>query len=185
MPATPGWTVRDVIAHLVGIGEDGPPPAAGPDEQWTAGHVAARRGMPVDALLDRWAAAPPGVAAFADSGPVWPPVLDVGTHELDLRAAFGDRSGRDSDLVRTAASVLIASLRVPVPLVVRTELQERRVGPDEGGTLLLTTTAYEVFRWRMGRRSRAQLAAMDWSGDPSPVLEQLYVFGPADHDLVE
>jgi hypothetical protein len=40
-------------------------------------------------------------------------------------------------------------------------------------------------RWRTGRRSRAQLAAMDWSGDLTPVLDHLYTFGPADADIVE
>lgn len=38
-------------------------------------------------------------------------------------------------------------------------------------------------RWRMGRRSRAQLTAMDWSGGPSPVLGHLTVFGPAASDI--
>jgi hypothetical protein len=40
-----------------------------------------------------------------------------------------------------------------------------QVGPD--GELELATTWYEAFRWRMGRRSRDQLAALAWSGDPS------------------
>ena len=26
---------------------------------------------------------------------------------------------------------------------------------------------------------------MDWSGDPTPVLDHLYMFGPADTDIVE
>ena len=49
----------------------------------------------------------------------------------------------------------------------------------------LTTTRYEAFRWRMGRRSRGQLAALDWSGDPAPVLDHLVVFGPAGADIIE
>jgi hypothetical protein len=43
----------------------------------------------------------------------------------------------------------------------------------------------EAWRWRTGRRSRAQLAAMDWSDDPTPVLDHLYMFGPAETDIVE
>jgi hypothetical protein len=35
----------------------------------------------------------------------------------------------------------------------------------------------------MGRRNRRQVAALDWSGDPKPVLEHLFVFGPADDDV--
>jgi len=37
----------------------------------------------------------------------------------------------------------------------------------------------------MGRRSRAQLAAMSWSGDPAPVIDHLTVFGPAGASIVE
>jgi hypothetical protein len=37
----------------------------------------------------------------------------------------------------------------------------------------------------MGRRSRAQLAALDWSGDPSPVLDHLTFFGPSAADIIE
>ena len=48
-----------------------------------------------------------------------------------------------------------------------------------------TVCATEVFRWRMGRRSRGQLAALDWSGDPAPVLDHLVIFGPARADIIE
>jgi hypothetical protein len=51
--------------------------------------------------------------------------------------------------------------------------------------LTLRTTRFEAFRWRMGRRSREQLAALDWSGDPTPVLGHLVVFGPARTDIAE
>ena len=37
----------------------------------------------------------------------------------------------------------------------------------------------------MGRRSRAQLAGLDWSGDPAPVLDHLVVFGPSPLDIAE
>jgi hypothetical protein len=50
---------------------------------------------------------------------------------------------------------------------------------------VLHTTAFEAFRWRLGRRSRAQLAAMEWSADPTAVLDHLVVFGPAARDVIE
>ena len=55
----------------------------------------------------------------------------------------------------------------------------------ERAEILLSTTRFEALRWRTGRRSRAQLAAMDWSGDPTPVLDHLYMFGPAGADIIE
>ena len=57
----------------------------------------------------------------------------------------------------------------------------RRIQPK----YVLHTSRFEALRWRTGRRSRAQLAAMDWSDDPAPVLDHLYLFGPADADVVE
>jgi hypothetical protein len=60
-----------------------------------------------------------------------------------------------------------------------------QAGPEGEPVLELITTWYEAFRWRMGRRSRGQLAALDWSGDPEPVLDHLVVFGPATVDIIE
>jgi hypothetical protein len=62
---------------------------------------------------------------------------------------------------------------------------EFRLGPGIGPPLTLTTTRFEAFRWRMGRRSRDQLAVLGWSGDPAPVIDHLVVFGPAACDVVE
>jgi hypothetical protein len=78
----------------------------------------------------------------------------------------------------------VSWLEAPVPVRIVTEHGEYLVGGDQP-TLTLSTSEYELFRWRMGRRSRAQLAAMDWSGEPSGVLDQLTVFGPAPGDVVE
>jgi hypothetical protein len=71
---------------------------------------------------------------------------------------------------------------------VTVEDTQYRSGPDERAEipeLLLSTSRFEALRWRTGRRSRAQLAAMDWSGDSTPVLDHLYLFGPAEADLIE
>ena len=62
---------------------------------------------------------------------------------------------------------------------------EFRAGPDNATELRLTTSRFEAFRWRMGRRSRAQLAGLDWSGDPAPLLDHLTIFGPAARDIIE
>jgi hypothetical protein len=187
-PATPGWCVHDLVAHLTGVAEDlleGRVPKTGPTPEWTSGHVQRGVGVPAAELLTTWAGLSPAVEKLLAAKPVWPIGLDVGAHEHDIRGALGNTDERDSDLVRVGASVLLRGLRVPRPLVVRTEHEEIRVGPEDGGPTLLTTTAFEAFRWRLGRRSRRQLAAMDWSGEPEPYLDWLCVFGPAEHDVVE
>jgi hypothetical protein len=50
---------------------------------------------------------------------------------------------------------------------------------------VLRSSYWEVLRWRLGRRSRAQLATMNWSRDPAPVLDHLFEFGPARADIAE
>ncbi|MGH8921863.1 MAG: maleylpyruvate isomerase N-terminal domain-containing protein [Actinomycetes bacterium] len=190
VPATPGWCVHDVVAHLTGVAEDltdGWRPTGGPTEDWTAGHVSRGRDVPTAELLVRWADRGPAVEEILDATPTWPIVLDVGAHEHDVRGALGDTGARDSDLVTIGAKILLKGLQVPHLLVVKTENLRLELGPStvEDEPVTLTTTAFEVFRWRLGRRSRRQLKAMDWSGDPAPFLEHLCVFGPADSDVLE
>jgi uncharacterized protein (TIGR03083 family) len=187
VPACPGWSVQDVVAHLLAVSEDavagrltGPPT----DEQ-TAAQVARFRGHDIRDMLASWelTAAPFGelLAAFD----VWPGVIDIASHEQDIRGAVGRPGARDTEVVRLCAGALIEYLTPPVPMRVAVEDAEFRVGPDEGDELGLATCTFEALRWRMGRRSRAQLAALDWSGDPAPVLDHLVIFGPAASDIIE
>jgi hypothetical protein len=80
----------------------------------------------------------------------------------------------------------VSRLNLPVRVRIVTEHGEYLAGAGEGDpSMTLATTEFELFRWRMGRRSPAQLAAMDWSADPAAILGQLTIFGPATADIVE
>jgi hypothetical protein len=97
---------------------------------------------------------------------------------------------RHTVVVRVGAERLLTWLQPPIPLRVVVEDAEYRVGPardgeGEGEIVVLTTDRFEAFRWRMGRRSRAQLANLQWTGDPTPILDHLVVFGPAPTDIYE
>jgi hypothetical protein len=107
------------------------------------------------------------------------------SHEHDVRGALGAPAGRDAAELVLAAENLISWLRSPVPMTVRVGARELRVGPDGDGSLELVTSPFEAFRFRMGRRSRGQLVAMEWVGDPAPVLDRLTIFGPARADVIE
>ena len=187
VPACPGWSVHDVIAHELAVTEDalagrltGPP-----SEEQTAAQVARFRGHDMREMLATWSVTAPQFGDIAAAFEVWPAVIDIASHEQDIRGALSRPGGRDSDAVRLCADLLLAYLSPPAPMRVLVEDREYRVGPDDGTELRLVTTRFEALRWRMGRRSRAQLAALDWSGDPSPVLDHLVVFGPARADIVE
>jgi len=187
VPACPGWCVRDVVAHLTAVGEDvlegrltGPPS----DEQ-TAAQVARFADRPLSEVLSRWRELTPQFGEAIDAFGVWPAVLDVATHEHDIRGAVGAPGARDVDVVRLGADRLLTWMQPPVPLRVEVEDEAYDLGPEGEATIVLRTGRFEALRWRMGRRSRAQLAALDWSGDPAPVLDHLVVFGPSPADIAE
>ena len=186
--ACPGWSVRDVVAHMAAVADDwvsgrlaGPPT----DEQ-TAAQIARFEGSAITDILAAWADAAAKLDRMAETEATEPPIGDITCHEHDIRSAIGRSGARDSAAVWYTSDRLLANLRTPVPLRVTVEDAEYRSGPDgDGAEIALSTTRFEALRWRTGRRSRAQLAAMDWSGDPAPVLDHLYMFGPADTDIVE
>jgi len=187
VPACPGWSVADVIGHLAAIPEDA---LAGrltgrPSEEETAAQVARFRGKPMAQTLAGWTELAPRFEAVVAAFKVWPAVIDVASHEQDIRGAVGQPGARDTEVIREMSGWLLAGLAPPVRLRVTVEQAHIQVGPDDAPVLGLTTTWYEAFRWRMGRRSRDQLAALDWSGDPAPVLDHLAVFGPARADIIE
>lgn len=188
VPACPGWTVRDVVAHLVAIPEDA---IAGrlagiPDEEFTADQIARFADVPVPQMLERWSAAAPQFEEVVQAFRIWPAVIDVASHEQDIRGALGLPGAQDCAAIRQVSPRLATWLDLPVPVRIVTEYGEYRVGPGDGEPeLRLSTSEFELFRWRMGRRSPAQLAAMDWSDDPSAVLGNLTIFGPATSDIAE
>lgn len=187
----PGWSVHGVVSHLVAVAEDavagrltGPPT----DEQ-AAGQVARRAEMSTEQVLADWAEAAPALEELLRQVPVWPALLDVLAHEHDVRAAVGRPGARDIPEIHVCARRLIKSLDTGIALAVTMDGEELLPGGPDGGAdepvLRLETTSWEAFRFRLGRRSRRQLRAMRWTGDPGPVLEKLTIFGPNPADIEE
>jgi uncharacterized protein (TIGR03083 family) len=184
--ACPGWSVRDVLAHLAGVAQDWAAGrrAAPPTDAQTAAQVARFDGRGVDDILRAWSDAATELSLLAREG-IAPPLGDVVVHEHDIRDALGRPGLRDSAGVQSISDQLLRMLVTPVPVRVIVEDGEYRCGPEGDPAIELKTTRFESIRWRTGRRSRHQMAAMAWSGDPVPVLDHLCLFGPATADLVE
>ena len=189
VPACPGWSVSDVMYHLLAGVEDvmagrltGPP-----NDDQTARQVARHRGTPVHSVVETWGELAPSFEELIGRAAVWPAVIDLASHEQDIRGALGRPGARDSDAVRVGAEHLVALMRPAVPMHVVCEDFEARVGPEDSKHpgLMLRTTRFDAFRWRMGRRSRPQVLDYDWSDDPTPVIDHLFVFGPSPTDIVE
>jgi uncharacterized protein (TIGR03083 family) len=188
--ACPGWRVQDVIGHLVGVVEDamaGRMTVIPPPEEQTAEQVERHRDDPPDLLLATWGELSGPFEQAVTQLEAWPAAIDVHTHEHDVRAALARPGARDDELVLDAARRLIEGLAVDGTISVDLGDGTGPVTstPAPGPDYRLRATPFEVFRLRMGRRSRDQVTALDWSRDPEPVLDALFLFGPAEAPLVE
>ena len=91
IPACPGWSAHDLVAHLAGGAADH---AAGrldgfPGPAWTGRHIAERTIRPTSTVLAELTALAAETAARCDTRPMGPnSSWDAYIHERDLAAAF-------------------------------------------------------------------------------------------------
>lgn len=140
--ACPGWSVHDTVAHLVGVVEDG---LAGrlsgpPDEAMTATQVERHRDDSIEDLVTVWDDLAPMFEAVVTERQIWAAVLDVVSHEHDIRAAFGEPGARDDLAVRLGAQRL-AVLDVPVVIDV-SGVADAQLPLADGIEARLTTSAF-------------------------------------------
>lgn len=187
VPTCPGWSVRHVVSHLAAVTEDAVAGrlAGPPTEAETAAQVARFADRGIADVLAVWDDNAPRFERAIGTRRTWPALFDVVSHEHDIRTALRRPGARDSGAVWHSAGALLTALRPPVGLHIVVEDAEFTVGPAGVPGPKLVTTRFEALRWRLGRRSRAQLAALDWTGDPTPVLDHLAIFGPADENIDE
>ena len=93
VPATPRWTVHELLAHLVGCASDA---VSGrldgvTSDQWTARHVRERRRNSVGELMAEWDRIAPAADASLTDDQLYGPNLAIDTvcHEADLHEALG------------------------------------------------------------------------------------------------
>lgn len=200
VPACPDWAVRDLLAHMVGLGADvvGGLEVDDHNEDWTQAQVDARRDRPVADLLAEWRDL---------TGPLreWMrehgtrPLGDVIIHEQDLRGAVGVPGGRDSDGLRAIrdrfAPRLASALAGQPPVALRGE-RWRWVSDGEGGAVaaderdpvvedavdaapvVLAASDFDLARALVTRRSAAQLRSWAERGDPGAHLDAFALLGP-------
>ena len=196
VPATPGWTVHDVLAHVVANPTDG---LAGringiPTDEFTAGQIAERRDHSAAELLGEWA---PNVGPMCDGAraDLVPPELavDALTHEQDIRGALGLPSAIRPDELRFAtkrfgggAGIAMKAAALPALSIEATDTDFAALAGEGEPAITVRAPEFEFFRALAGRRSRSQVAAFDWNGDSAPYLDAFCIFGPLrDQDLHE
>ena len=194
-PATPGWTVHDVVAHLRGITGDarvGNLDGVATDA-WTAAQVERHRDDPLSRLLLDWAVDAEPFEAFL-SGPhgagAARAVIDVHAHEHDMCGALGVSATLPDAFARWGLAALVDGFNERVStaglsaVCVRTD-EGDALGPADA-PVALAVSRVELFRSMLGRRAATQVAAFDWRGaDPTLFLPHFFVFIPRMDPLIE
>lgn len=205
VPATPDWSVRDVLAHVVGLaaalnGQHFPDPADEGGVAWNATLVATRADRSVTELVAEWDREGPvfaeGLRIFgAEMGAHF--VADLLTHLADVRQALGlGADPHDDEAVAVSLDHYLGYLHEQLAgarwgvLEIRTSsTASRRVGaPDGPVRAVLTATPFDVLRTFSARRSVAQVRSLRWKGDVDGLvgfLEAAFSGGYAipEHDL--
>jgi uncharacterized protein (TIGR03083 family) len=196
VPATPAWTVHDVLAHVVGITVDlnaGNFGRGDEPDTWTAAQVDARRGRTVEQLAAEWDAAAP---QFEDGLRLLG--YEIGSHYLgdllqhaaDVRHALGmprpddDLSlavGLDFYLISFEESLVEAGIGA-VEIAVGDESWTLGPAPPVAS---LRAERFELFRALGGRRTAAQIRALTWRGDVDSVVPLVSRYPLPQADLVE
>lgn len=179
VPACPGWTVRELLSHMVGLGAD---VAAGdePDDhnaEWTARQVQLRQGRDVAELVVEWEEVAEPLRAWMRANTIRP-LNDVLIHEQDLRGALGVPGGRNTAglaaLRETFAGRVGARIVGLPPLAMVGE--SWRWGPDDA-VVEIAAPDFELSRALVTRRSAAQLRSWTRRGDIEPYLDGFAVLG--------
>lgn len=209
VPCCPEWSVRDLLCHLAGVPAD--ILAGNTDEAatvaWADSHVTRRAGWDVARILAEFDEAGTKVDEIVTSfgqrmpGPFF---LDAWTHEADLAHALGAPGPSDLRLVDHVLDFLVDSVDRRLAEAALGPLMVSGLGPDRivgapgpseragdhsgpsGDRAELRTNRFEFARATMGRRSLAQLAALDWKGIDGAVIGPLLVaWTPNEVDVIE
>ncbi len=209
VPCCPEWSVRDLLCHLAGVPAD--ILAGNTDEAatvaWADSHVTRRADWDVARILAEFDEAGTQVdeivTAFGRRMP-GPFFLDAWTHEADLAHALGRPGPSDLRLVDHVLDFLVDSVDRRLTEAALGPLTVSGLGPDRivgapgrsdeagddtgptDGRAELRTNRFEFARATMGRRSLAQLAALDWQGIDGALAGPLLVaWTPNDVDVIE
>jgi uncharacterized protein (TIGR03083 family) len=215
VPACPLWTVTDVVRHLTGVAAalvDGTLPddfnpieswqsedGARKGDQFTDRHVSSRRHQSLDETVAEWQQVTdrmlPILCGEQRAPQPFPfielvPVNDIAAHLHDIRGALNLPGDRETPLVSLAFASYFAAFAMRCnarglpPVRVRYGDRERATGEGEP-VATWTGERFELFRALAGRRSSAQITAMQWEGNPTAYVPLVSMYGVRADALVE
>jgi uncharacterized protein (TIGR03083 family) len=214
LPAAPGWTVRDVIAHLAGDADGvnvndfprqffdsfGDEAVVVILNKWTQHHVEDRKDMSLEEVLKEWDESAARLVSTMRGDTPWPDnvppfadrvlLTDLAVHQQDIFGAFGIDRARDAAPIRiaTAGYVAILGMRLSgagIPPLTLDAGEKVYLAGDGNPGATVKASRFEFFRALSGRRSPEQILAYEWDGDPEPYVPFFYPYGIRKEALVE
>jgi hypothetical protein len=198
VPATPAWSVRDAVAHVVGIASDLNAQrldVTDPDE-WTARQVHERQQATLDDLDVEWQREAEnfeeGLRLLGyDVGSHF--VGDLLHHASDVHHALGLARIDDHEALVVGLDFYLDSCHRDLAAQGVGGLGVEAIDPPRQRWTLglgrelatLKASRYELFRALGGRRSERQLRAMDWTGDVDAIVGVISRYPLPTSDLVE
>jgi uncharacterized protein (TIGR03083 family) len=180
VPSCPEWDAHDLLAHCAGIPTAlaaGEMPS-GDLQEWLDGLVTARRDVPAAVLVQQWQDCGEAVRPIVE-GSGGRLVVDVLTHEHDLRGALGRPGERDTPELRAGLQLFadllagnVASAGLAPFAVECPDGSTAASGPGEPGWTLLVEP-WEASRILGSRRTAAEVLAAPARGDAEPYLAVL------------
>ncbi|MDT9594225.1 maleylpyruvate isomerase family mycothiol-dependent enzyme [Nocardioides zeae] len=184
VPATPDWSARDLLAHMIGVDRDTLADDVDDElgEAWTQKHVDERSGRSAADLLAEWRDLADDLERFvATQDPA--PLGDAVIHEQDLRGALGVPGGRESAGLAAIRDQMAEGLgerlagRGPVRLQASDTDWVWQSGDGEPA-VVLQASAYDLARALTTRRTAEQLRGYTVDGDVDPFLDDFAGLGP-------
>jgi hypothetical protein len=181
VPSCPDWTLRGLVAHLVGVTAT----SIGRLSGWPSTPRTSSAEMGLPELLTVWKEL--GAEAdllLADRGDRCGNILlmDAFTHELDIRYAIGAELPDEHPAFPGAFEVVAHGFACAVDdhqlpaLRLSTGTTQWTVGAGEP-VATVTASRYDIYRSLAGRRSHRQITAMDWDRDSHRWLPA-FTWGP-------
>ena len=189
-PHCPDWTVRQTLAHLAGVIDDGinNNMVGVTTSAWTAAQVDKRATVTGPEIATEWATWAPFVEARATERgmELSQLVFDAATHEHDLRHALGVPGARESSAVAVGIGFLALRLEGrPDGSPVRLIVDGVEVVSGDDGLPVLRTSAFDAMRSFGSRRTKLQIAALAWNAEPGDVMDTVIPFGYPSVTIIE
>lgn len=184
VPACPAWSVKDLLAHMVGLDAD---VLAGdePDDHnsaWTQRQVDERAGRELAAVVEEWSTMTGAMQAWMGEHGARP-LGDVVIHEQDMRSAVGVPGARDSDGLAAIrdrmAEAFAGRVRdAGLPAISLEGPGWQFAAGDGTPAVVVAGPDFDLARALMSRRTAAQVRGWTVRGDVEAYLPLFSGLGP-------